>query len=277
MTIEQMNRRRQELGYTYAEVAEMAELPLSTVQKVLGGITRHPRRETLAALQRVLGEEERAWVRRYLSEDRSTQASMVAESVFSYVSLPEKKQGQYTIEDVEALPEEQRVELIDGVIYDLAAPSVVHQVILMELAFSFRTQIEACGRDCLVLFAPTDVQIAKDLFTMVQPDLMVVCDREVLTRRRVVGAPDLLVEILSPSTKALDHEIKWKKYKETGVREYWIVDPDKRKIYVYTFEDLGVADIAVYTFRDRVPVGISEGHCSVDFAAIDDRLAALEL
>lgn len=277
MTIEQMNRRRQELGYTYAEVAEMAELPLSTVQKVLGGITRHPRRETLAALQRVLGEEERAWVRRYLSEDRSTQASMVAESVFSYVSLPEKKQGQYTIEDVEALPEEQRVELIDGVIYDLAAPSVVHQVILMELAFSFRTQIEACGRDCLVLFAPTDVQIAKDLFTMVQPDLMIVCDREVLTRRRVVGAPDLLVEILSPSTKALDHEIKWKKYKETGVREYWIVDPDKRKIYVYTFEDLGVADIAVYTFRDRVPVGISEGHCSVDFAAIDDRLAALEL
>lgn len=277
MTIEQMNERRRELGYTYEQVAEKAELPVSTVQKVLGGITKHPRRETLAALQRVLGDEERAWIRRYLSVDRESRASMVRESMFSYAALPEKKQGQYTIEDVEALPGDQRVELLDGVIYDLGAPSVVHQIILGELIVSFHAQIAACGRDCQVLFAPTDVQIAKDLFTMVQPDLLIVCDRDILTRKRIVGAPDLLVEILSPSTRALDMELKLWKYKDTGVREYWIVDPDKKKIYIYYFEGAGIADIAVYTFRDTVPIGISEGHCSVDFAAIDDRLADLGL
>ena len=116
--------------------------------------------------------------------------------------------------------------------------------------------------------APVDVQLDQDDRTVVQPDVLIVCDRSLYRNGRIFGAPDLLVEILSPATRRKDLQLKLYKYANAGVREYWIIDPGLRRVIVYDFqhEDL----IRLYTFRDQIPVGISEGNCVIDFAGIDD-------
>lgn len=119
---------------------------------------------------------------------------------------------------------------------------------------------------CMPFVAPTDVQLDCDNKTMVMPDVLVVCDRSKITKARIVGAPDLVVEIVSPGNAVTDVLIKMRKYQNAGVREYWIVFPDEKQIMVYDFEH-GHAP-QVYTFEDSVPVGIWGGKCMVDFAYI---------
>ncbi|WP_330376301.1 Uma2 family endonuclease [Butyrivibrio sp. AE3004] len=99
--------------------------------------------------------------------------------------------------------------------------------------------------------------------TMVQPDFMIVCDKEKIIKRKVYGAPDFIVEVLSPSSIDRDNMLKLIKYKDAGLKEYWIVDTKRQKILVYNFsEDF---DLSVYRFNDVVPVGLYEGDCIVDF------------
>ena len=178
-------------------------------------------------------------------------------------------QGHYTIEDYYALPEERRVELIDGWIYDMAAPSMVHQLILGELHLQLAPCIEK-HPGCHIFFAPFDVRLDNDDYTMVQPDLAIICGNDGLTRQRMNGAPDFIIEILSPSSRAHDMFRKLNKYQAAGVREYWIVDPEKQKIIVYDLEHEELP--ATYNFSDKIPVLISQGTCSVDFARINEKL-----
>lgn len=121
---------------------------------------------------------------------------------------------------------------------------------------------------CIVHVLPMDVQLDCDNRTMVQPDVQVICDRNKLRKRSVYGAPDFVAEVLSPSTRKKDISIKLRKYENAGVKEYWIVDPDKKRAHAYEFakEELPV----MYTFEDKVPVSIFEGECKVDFAEIYD-------
>jgi len=106
----------------------------------------------------------------------------------------------------------------------------------------------------------------EDNKTLVKPDVFVVCKRDKFTRRWIEGSPDLVIEVLSPSTKRKDMAIKLKKYIETGVREYWLVDPDQRKIMVYDLENYDFP--IMYTFEDKVHVGIFDGDCIIDMAEI---------
>ena len=108
---------------------------------------------------------------------------------------------------------------------------------------------------------------------MVQPDVVIVCDRSKFQNGRVFGAPDLAVEVLSKSTRKKDIFIKGNKYSEAGVKEYWIVDPEKKRVYAYLF-DVDEFPI-VYTFEDKVPVGIWNNECVVDFAEIYDYISFL--
>jgi len=126
---------------------------------------------------------------------------------------------------------------------------------------------------CIPFIAPTNVQLNCDDKTMVGPDVLVVCDRSKITKARIVGAPDLIVEILSPGRWFVDTILKMKKYKEAGVREYWVVDPDEKKLAVFHFEEND--DPVEYTFDDQVPVGIWNGECKVDFALIYERIRFL--
>ena len=124
--------------------------------------------------------------------------------------------------------------------------------------------------------SPISVQLDKDDKTMVQPDVIIVCDRDKFQEKVVYGAPDFVVEVLSPSTRRKDKTIKLTKYIEAGVREYWMVDPKKRCVVVYALqEDEEDYDIAVYTFDDEVPVALFQGECKVDFKEICDYISFL--
>ncbi len=259
MTIQEMNEKKRELGYSYEQIALLSGLPISTVQKVLGGVTKSPRYDTLKALEEVFKEKE--WKFDFMEEDTS---SLVREASPYGVY---KRQGEYTIEDYYALPDEQRVELIDGVFYDMAAPTGIHQVIGGEVYAIFRDYIRKNKGTCVPIMSPIDVQLDCDDKTMVQPDVLILCDRDKLVKKGgIYGAPDLIVEVLSPSTKRKDMVKKNQKYLDAGVREYWIVDPDKKRVTVYLYEDPEL--VRMYTFEDEVPVGIFDNQCKVNFAEI---------
>ena len=258
MTIQEMKKRKKELGYSNETLAALSGVPLGTVNKIFSGATKAPRSATVDALVRVLS-----------AGNPMTDSSMLGETPAVY-SVKKEETEKKTLKDYYALPAEARMELVDGKFYDLASPSINHQRILLGLAtqfFSCEKKQQGC---CTVLIAPCDVQLDQDPYTVVQPDLMVVCDAGKLSGRRCEGAPDLIVEIMSPSTRSHDAIRKLNKYKTAGVKEYWLVDPEERHILVYLFGKDNA--FGLYSFSDRVPVGILNGKCVIDFPEIEDML-----
>ena len=353
MTREEMVRRKKELGLTYEDISERSGVPLTTVQKVLGGITKSPRYQTMEALAEVLREnypghmprtattaaDTAASERSYSSYNAGAETGMLMDTPASYNSgsyqpdssartldteepidqssedgsrhpagssqtapgsrhpsgssqavpgsrnstqyrypdsyplLPHKRQGEYTAADRDMLPDDVRTELIDGVLYDMASPLPVHQMIAMEIAAQLHNQIDQCGNDCIVFIAPSDVWLTYDDKNIFQPDVYVLCDFTMITEKHVEGAPPFVIEILSPSTRSKDMLLKSYKYAKAGVREYWTVDPKKRAVVVRDFEkDPDGTTSEEYSFDDIIPVLISGGRCSVDFKVIRDLL-----
>ena len=147
---------------------------------------------------------------------------------------------RYTIDDIYNLPDGQRAELIDGELYMMATPNRIHQRLVMEL------------------FLNADDKL------YFEPDISVICDKDKLTDEGCKGAPDWIIEIVSPSSRQMDYNKKLFKYRTAGIREYWIVDPMKQAIMVYNFEHDMFEE---YSFYDKVKVGIYEGF-EIDFAGI---------
>lgn len=275
MTIEEMIARKKELGHTNKTLAHASGVPLGTVQKIFAGVTKAPRAETIRALTEVLERPGRATYTILKGvEGKNRPNYFVRETISSYAA-PEKplrrKLGPYTLDDYYALPDDRRVELIDGFMYDMAAPNRKHQDILGELHFHFKNCIQNNHASCKVYFAPFDVQLDCDQYTMVKPDLVLICQQDRLVPAGCHGAPDLVIEILSESTKDLDLFIKLFKYWNAGVREYWIVDPARETVLVYFFETSLTPES--YQRNDAVPVGISGGRCSIDMKEIFDSAA----
>ncbi len=186
------------------------------------------------------------------------------------------KQGEYTLEDYDEISRECRVELIDGVLYEMETPDCVHQMILTKLWRVFDTYIDQNHGSCVALVSPLDVQLDLNNRTVVQPDIVIVCDRSKIVRRGVYGAPDLVVEIISDFTARRDMITKLDKYVRAGVREYWLIDPDKEQVTVYDFEDESTAPyITIYGFEEKIPVWIFQGKCIVDFQEIYESLSSL--
>lgn len=176
--------------------------------------------------------------------------------------LLEKQQGEYTVEDLQHLPEDFRVELIDGVMIRMESPISIHQRVSLRMAMLLEQFIDDHNGACTTYIAPFDVQLkADDPKTVLQPDVLVVCDESKDTGKRIVGAPDLVIEILSPTTKSKDTGVKKRKYKEAGVREYWIIDLIARRITVCEFS---INKTTLYGFDEKIPVGIFGGRCAID-------------
>jgi len=150
--------------------------------------------------------------------------------------MPLPKQKIYTIDDIYSLPDGHRAELIDGQIYDMAPPSRRHQEILSFMHAAIYNYITQNGGKCKVYPAPFAVFLNADAFTYIEPDLSVVCDSDKLDDKGCKGAPDWIIEIVSPSSKSMDYYTKLSLYRAAGVREYWIVDPLKQTILVYDME-----------------------------------------
>ena len=271
MTIEEMRRRKQELGYTNEMLAEKSGVPLGTIQKIFGGSTRAPRRATIEKLENALLENRSADDIRYFPSGRPV-PSFVREKIAAY-RVPEPPKGPHTLEDYYALPDGTRVELIDGIFYDMAAPSALHQELMLILAMLLKEHVRKKHGDCKVFAAPYDVQLDCDDRTMVEPDVMVICDVKKVRMRCCFGAPDLVMEILSPAIRRRDLTLKASKYENAGVREYWVIDPKEEKLIVYDFA--GDKFPAIYNFTMQVPVGIWNGEFQIDFRKIREELAYL--
>ncbi len=187
-----------------------------------------------------------------------------------------KQQTMLTFSDLMTRPEEERWELIDGVAYDMSpAPSQYHQEISLELTLQFGVFLR--GNPCRLLYAPFDVLLPKPwendmtTSTVVEPDLIVVCDLKKLDGRKCVGAPTLVVEITSPTTADNDLNKKREIYERAGVPEYWVLLPDERKLFVFTRKITGwYGAPTVYTADEQAPVEVLPG-LMVDLARVFSR------
>ena len=172
-----------------------------------------------------------------------------------------KKETYYTYADYAdwELKEGERFELIDGIPYAMSAPSPRHQEISMALSRLLSGFL--LGRKCRVFAAPFDVRLnGRGDFddTVVQPDLLVICDKSKIDEKGCNGAPDIVIEIMSPSSKKLDLLIKYRKYQNAGVREYWIVDIELNIVEVYLFEN-NRREIMKYCEDDIIRSSVLDG------------------
>lgn len=266
MTLEELRHRKIALGYTNQKLSELTGIPVNTIQRFFAGKTKNPRPSTLRALEHILLPRD-TWA----DHPATDTLSLVHETLAAYGI--QKKPGEYTLEDYLLLPDDQRVELIDGAFYDMAAPKTWHQAIAGYIYKQFLDHVMEHKGPCFPFMSPVDVQLDADDKTVVQPDVLVVCDREKYKNGRIYGAPDLVIEVLSPSTRKKDMQLKYHKYGNAGVREYWIVDPSNKTVIQYNLVDN--TPPAIYSFSDTVPVLIWVGACLVDFKEMYDLISFL--
>jgi Uma2 family endonuclease len=186
------------------------------------------------------------------------------------VQISKEGDKRYTYSDYETWDENIRCELIDGAVFMMSAPSRAHQDILGELFFRFRGYLS--GKPCRVYMAPFDVRLNFDSKddTVVQPDLLIVCDNSKLDRKGCNGAPDFIVEIVSSSSAGYDTIVKLAKYMRAGVKEYWIIDPDNKSVVV-VFKKNEEYITKTYNYIDIIPVNIFDIF-HIDMGMVFDRI-----
>ena len=178
--------------------------------------------------------------------------------------MPLLQREDYTVEDIYALPEGTRAELIDGQIYYMAPLGRRHQNLLFSISRVIADYIDQKGGSCEVDIAPFAVFLNENDKNYVEPDISVICDTSKLNDRGCNGAPDWIIEIVSPASRKMDYFTKLFKYRTAGVCEYWIVDPLKNLILIYNFD---TSDSEQYIFADTVKAGIYED-LYLDFSRI---------
>lgn len=181
----------------------------------------------------------------------------------------------YTYEDYLKFPEDKIVEIIDGRISAMSpAPSRIHQEIIMELSAEIRNYIKSNKGLCKVYPAPFDVILvnenedSKESKNIVQPDISVICDKNKLTDKGCTGSPDMIVEVISQYNPRNDYIKKLNLYEQFKVKEYWIVNPMKKNVLVYTLTENGYGMPDMYTFNDKVKVNIYD-NLEIDFKLFD--------
>lgn len=253
MDVDLLKQRKLELGLTNQQLSSLSGVSLGTINKIFSGATQSPRLETVEALSSALGLD-------FFKYRPQPIISRICEPVPAYqLNIPERENGTYTVEDIQALPEDVRAELIDGFLIFNEVPTVTHQAIISELCYYLKDYIKKRKGSCKVYVTPIGVRLDKDDKTMLEPDLIILCDSSKSDGRHINGAPDFVVEVVSPSSRSRDYLVKLNKYYYAGVREYWIIDPKKKTVSVYQFhENEDEFDHTIYTFESQIPVSIFE-------------------
>lgn len=196
------------------------------------------------------------------------------------MALVRRDAQHHTYADYLGWPEDVRCELIDGMAWMMApAPDLAHQEIAGEVFRQLANRLE--GQPCRAFIAPVDVRLPRAaeadeaIDTVVQPDVLVVCDPDKLDRRGVRGAPDFVVEVLSPATAAHDHVRKRRVYERAGVREYWLVHPADRMVTIYRLAGAEYGKPEVCVLAGETPVGVLAG-VAIAWDALVERLPPVE-
>ena len=186
--------------------------------------------------------------------------------------MPIPENLRFSYDDLLSWPENERYELYGGVPVALASPSIPHQAIVGELFAQLHSFLR--GKPCKAFLSPVDVRLfasesdaPEHVDTVLVPDLLVVCDSSKIDRRGIRGAPDLIIEILSDSTRRYDLHLKRSLYELAGVREYWVVDPERRNIQVFLLKNGHYETAVIYTSRAVVPVDVLPG-CRIDLTNV---------
>ena len=187
------------------------------------------------------------------------------------MALPAERE-RYTFADVLAWDENERAEIIDGEAVMMAPPTTSHQLISGEIFRQMANYLE--GKKCRAIPAPFAVRLfekdgerPEDVDTMVEPDISIVCDQGKLDKHGCKGAPDMVVEILSPSTRRHDRIVKLGLYQRAGVREYWIVDPENRAVQVFTLTDGLLLPHEDYGRENVAKVNVLDG-CFIELSKV---------
>ena len=190
------------------------------------------------------------------------------------MQLPQEEK-QYSYADYLTWPEDERWEIIDGVPYMQAAPSRIHQEISVSLLIQFANCLQ--GTPCKVYHAPFCVRLDveksdNDIKNVVEPDITIVCDSSKLDERGCKGSPDMIVEILSPSTGKKDKITKFNNYEKAGVKEYWILEPDQKLVSAFLLQSNGrFGRPEMYTDEDKIKVSIFP-NLEIDLKSVFDKL-----
>ena len=250
MDIFELKEKKKLAGLTNQEIADLSGIPFSTINKIFSGATKNPRYSTLLAIEEVISTKAKI---PFTYNENSYPAMMVQEAASPYMC----KARAYNIEDIEKIEEGVRAELIKNTLYMLASPSRIHQYLLSKMMFQIMNHIDKNQGKCHVYPAPFDVKLFGNDLAVVQPDITVICDTDKLTDRGCSGAPDWIIEIVSESNFKHDYVTKMIYYQMAGVREYWIVDPEEKRVYVHCFEN--PKNSGIYSFEDTILSNTLEG------------------
>ena len=272
MTREELIQQKKKKHLSVARLSELSGVPAGTITKIISGETKKPRPATLKALEKILKDEqtpadiyphdaENNLSFSYAATTNKKESQMVCERALSY-GIPKKDQGTYTFADLECIPEGRYAELIDGVIYDMATPVYIHQRIAMEMYMMFRQFIDSRKGRCEVFVNAFGVFADNDDKSYLIPDLSVVCNPDIIKSTGIYGPPDFIVEILSPSTEYRDRNHKFYKYSQCGVKEYWIIDIEKRMVVAYRF--FGSFTHYIGPMKGKLDVAIYDGELQID-------------
>ena len=250
MDIFDLKKRKKESGMTNAEIAELSGIPISTVNKIFSGATENPRYGTLLAIEQVLVKREKL---PFQYDEIKGEPCLVREEATNYCY----NARTYEKKDIENLDEWTRAELIRGKLYLLAAPNRMHQFLISEISYTLKSHIRDRKGKCHVYTAPFGVRLFEDDNTEVQPDIVVICNKDIMTEKGCSGAPDMVFEIASASNASHDYITKLMQYQKAGVREYWIINPDQERVSVLNFENPESTN--EYTYEEVIESGVLEG------------------
>ena len=250
MDIFDLKRMKKEAKMTNAEIAELSGIPLSTVNKIFSGATENPRYGTLLAIEQVLVKKEKLPFR---YDELKQEPCLIQEEAPAYCYSARR----YEKKDIDQLEEWTRAELIDGKLYLMGTPNRMHQFLVAELSFNFKYHIKKNKGKCHVYTSPFGVRLFEDDKTWVEPDIVVICEKDIMTDEGCSGAPDLLVEIVSLDNAKHDYITKLMKYQKAGVKEYWIVDPEQKKVSVLNFQHPEKTED--YSYEEVITSDVLEG------------------